>query len=112
MQVTRPPCPCPICGRVHTAWALTNRASMYGAGNKPSTMFSMTMSPDQINSAIYGPMWKALDPSLKCQPISQEQLKMFHRGSQMGQTSAGTGATPVGWIALIIVVALAVKHIL
>ena len=113
MQITLPPCPCPICGNIHPSWMYTSAHSVHGAGrgsiSKPTEQFKLNMTAEDLKSSIYGPLWASLIPDLRaCRPVeAQHADSIFYRNRGFGQTDdptittvAPTDGTLAGWVIL------------
>ena len=110
MKVTGPPCPCPVCGHVHPSYEFTSpHSSGRGGGRaslaRPEAIFKMNMSKEDVDSAIYGDLWKSLVPHLPCRPIPEQELARIHGNplSGWGQTE-----TPKPSIGMLLIAGLAV----
>src|SRR5271157_2435573 len=100
MKVTGPPCPCHICGQVHASFEFTSPHSAGRGGGrasiaKPAAIFKMNMSKSDVDSAIYGDLWKSLIPNLPCRPIPEEELAKLHGNPGLGQDASIPSTDPV-----------------
>ena len=74
MNVPLPPCPCPICGQIHPHFISGSPHSIHGAGRatkcSPHSQYKMHMTPGEMDSMIYGPMFQSMFPNSPCRVVS------------------------------------------
>jgi len=79
-----PPCPCPVCGQVHPHFSSSSPLAIHGAGRPTSCIsqspYAMHMTPDEMDTMIYGPMWQKIYPNRRCRVVSAHPHQGLYRG--------------------------------